>query len=78
MKRVYIQHLSMSNFKLQTMDYTAVRKAFEGLGESERLMLANKFIKDATDKGIPVPHCMKYLQDAGVMSDTEIVHSLTF
>ena len=68
----------MSNFKLQNMDYSAVRKAFEGLGESERLMLANKFIKDATDKGIPVPHCMKYLQDAGVMSDTEIVHSLTF
>ena len=68
----------MSNFKLQTMDYSAVRKAFEGLDESERLMKANKFIKDSTDKGIPVAHCMKYLQDAGVMSDTEIAHSLTF
>lgn len=78
MKRVYIQHLSMSNFKLPTMDYTAVRKAFEGLDESERLIKANKFIKDATAKGIPVGHCMAYLQDAGVMSDTEICHSLTF
>ena len=77
-KRVYIQHLSMSNFKLQTMDYSAVRKAFEGLDESERLIKANKFIRDATERGIPVGHCMKYLQDAGVMSDTEIVHSLTF
>jgi len=77
-KRVYIQHLSMSNFKLPTMDYTAVRKAFEGLTESERLIKANEFIKDATSKGIPVPHCMKYLQDAGVMSDTEICHALTF
>ncbi len=68
----------MSNFKLQTMDYSAVRKAFEGLDESERLIKANDFIKAMTDKGIPVPHCMQYLQDAGVMSDTEIVHSLTF
>ena len=78
MKRVYIQHLSMSNFKLQTMDYTNVRKAFEGLTESERLIKANKFIRDATERGIPVGHCMAYLQDAGVMSDTEICHSLTF
>jgi len=68
----------MSNFKLQTMDYSAVRKAFEGLDESERLIKANDFIKAMTNKGIPVPHCMKYLQDAGVMSDTEIVHSLSF
>lgn len=68
----------MSNFKLQTMDYSAVRKAFEGLDESERLIKANDFIKHATAEGIPVPHCMKYLQDAGVMSDAEIVHSLTF
>ena len=68
----------MSNFKLQTMDYSAVRKAFEGLDESERLMKANKFIKDSAAKGIPASHCMKYLQDAGVMSDTEIAHSLTF
>ena len=60
------------------MDYSAVRKAFEGLDESERLMKANKFIKDSGEKGIPASHCMKYLQDAGVMSDTEIVHSLTF
>ena len=68
----------MSNFKFQIMDYSAVRKAFEGLDESERLIKANNYIKDATSKGIPVPHCMKYLQDAGVMSDTEIIHSLTF
>ena len=68
----------MSNFKLQTMDYTNVRKAFEGLTESERLIKANKFIRDATERGIPVGHCMAYLQDAGVMSDTEICHSLTF
>ena len=68
----------MSNLKLQTMVYSAVRKAFEGLDESERLIKANDFIKHAVAGGIPVPHCMKYLQDAGVMSDTEIVHSLTF
>ena len=68
----------MSNFKLQTMDYTNVRKAFEGLTESERLTKANKFIRDATERGIPVGHCMAYLQDAGVMSDTEICHALTF
>ena len=60
------------------MDYSAVRKAFDGLDESERLLKANEFIKEMTAKGIPVPHCMKYLQDAGVMSDTEICHSLTF
>ena len=60
------------------MDYTNVRKAFEGLTESERLIKANKFIRDATERGIPVNHCMAYLQDAGVMSDTEICHALTF
>ena len=60
------------------MNYTAVRKAFDGLTESDRLTKANDFIKTMTDKGIPAPHCMKYLQDAGVMSDTEIVHSLSF
>ena len=59
-------------------DYTSVRKAFEGLNESERLIKANKFIKDATSQGIPVQHCMAYLQNAGVMSDTEIIHALTF
>ena len=46
----------MSNFKFQIMDYTNVRKAFEGLTESERLMKANEFIKAMTAKGIPVPH----------------------
>ena len=60
------------------MDYTAVRKAFDGLTESERLLKANDFIKAMTNKGIPVPHCMKYLKDAGVMSDAEVLHSLTF
>ena len=68
----------MSNFKFQIMDYTNVRKAFECLTESERLMKANEFIKAMTAKGIPVPHCMAYLQDAGVMSDSEIIHSLSF
>ena len=68
----------MSNFNFQIMDYSAVRKAFEGLDESERLIKANKFIRDATERGIPVGHCMAYLQNAGVMSDTEICHALTF
>ena len=69
----------MSNFQTSIpMDYTAVRKAFEGLDESGRLLKANEFIKAMTDKGIPVPHCMAYPQDAGVMSDTEICHALTF
>ena len=45
------------------MDYTNVRKAFEGLTESERLIKANKFIRDATERGIPVGHCVAYLQD---------------
>lgn len=59
-------------------DFKAVKKAFEGLDEGQRMLKANKFIKEMTDKGIPVNHCICYLKDAGVMSDTEIIHSLYF
>lgn len=56
----------------------ACRDKFEGLNESERMMLANKVIKDAADMGISVNESMAFLKDAGVMSDTELIHSVTF
>lgn len=56
----------------------ACRSRFEGLSESERLMLANKVITDAAEMGISVNETMAFLKDAKVMSDTELVHSITF
>lgn len=56
----------------------ACRSRFEGLNESERLMLANKVITDASNMGISVNETMAFLKDAKVMSDTELVHSITF
>ena len=56
----------------------ACRSRFEGLNESERMLLANKVIKDAADMGISVNESMAFLKDAEVMSDTELVHSVTF
>ena len=54
------------------------KERFEGLNESERMLLANKVIKDATKVGISVNQTMAFLKDAAVMSDTELVHSVTF
>ena len=56
----------------------ACRSRFEGLNESERLMLANKVITDASNMGISVNETMAFLKDAKVMSDTELIHSTTF
>jgi len=56
----------------------ACRSKFEGLSESERLMLANKFITDGLGVGIPLNNTMAFLQEAGVISDTELMHSITF
>jgi len=42
------------------------------------MMLANKVIKDAADMGISVNESMAFIKDAGVMSDTELIHSMTF
>ena len=56
----------------------ACRDKFEGLNESERMMLANKIIKDAAPLGISVNDSMAFLKEAGVMSDTELIHSITF
>lgn len=56
----------------------ACRAAFEGLSESERLMKANRTIKDAAQMGISVNESMAFLQRAGVMSDTELMHATQF
>tara|TARA_Y100000114_G_C11729912_1_gene312989 strand:+ start:596 stop:784 length:189 start_codon:yes stop_codon:yes gene_type:complete len=58
--------------------FTQVRKAFAGLSESERLTEANKFIKHFTSRGMSVNQCIGFLQAAGVMSDTELMHATTF
>lgn len=54
------------------------RKAFEGLDEIDRMNKANKFIHDMTKRGITVNHCIGFLKEAGVMSDTELLHSITY
>lgn len=59
-------------------NYTHVRRAFEGLTEAERLTEANKFIKHFTSRGMSVNQCIGFLQKAGVMSDTELMHAVTF
>ena len=54
------------------------RKKFQGLDEIDRMNEANKFIKDMTAKGVPVNHCIGFLKEAGVMSDTDLLHSITY
>lgn len=54
------------------------RRKFEGLSESERMLLANKFITDACANGYSVNDAVSLLQEAEVMSDTELMHSITF
>mgnify|MGYP003136331682 CR=1 FL=1 len=65
----------------ESAEERAIRKcraAFEGLSESERLMKANRTIKDAAQSGITVNQTMAFLQKAGVMSDTELMHATQF
>ena len=39
---------------------------------------ANRFIHTMTKAGIPVNHSICFLKEAGVMSDTELLHSITY
>lgn len=54
------------------------RKVFEGLNESERLHKANAIIKNACANGFSVNQAIAFLKEAKVMSDTELMHSVTF
>lgn len=57
---------------------TNCRKAFEGLTESERLIEANEFFTKACAEGVSVNQAIAFMKEANVMSDTEMMHSLTF
>jgi len=75
------KHGETSEADVQSAKDRAIRKCkerFEGLNESERMLLANKVIKDAADMGISVNETMAFLKDAEVMNDTELIHSVTF
>ena len=75
------KHGETSEADVQSAKDRAIRKCkerFEGLNESERMLLANKVIKDASKMGISVNETMAFLKDAEVMSDTELIHSVTF
>ena len=54
------------------------REAFDGLDESARLIEANRMFTAACVKGMSVNDVMAFLKEANVMSDTEIMHSMTF
>ena len=54
------------------------REAFEGLDESGRLIEANRIITKACENGMSVNQAMAFLKEANVMSDTELMHSITF
>lgn len=54
------------------------KRKFKGLNETERLNLANAFIKHTTSKGGSVQGALNFLQQAEVMSDTELMHATTF
>jgi hypothetical protein len=41
-------------------------------------MKANRTIKDAAQSGISVNQTLAFLQKAGVMSDTELMHATQF
>ena len=74
-------YLSEQEGEQESAEERAIRKcraAFEGLSESERLMKANRTIKDAAQSGITVNQTMAFLQKAGVMSDTELIHATQF
>mgnify|MGYP003136039258 CR=1 FL=1 len=70
-----------SNFNAMNRHEQALancRKQFQGLDEIDRMNEANKFIHTMTKRGIPVNHCIGFLKEAGVMSDTELLHSITY
>ncbi len=74
-------YLSEQEGEQESVEERAIRKcraAFEGLSENERLMKANRTIKDAAQRGITVTQTMAFLQKAGVMSDTELMHATQF
>ena len=54
------------------------REVFKDLDESGRLIEANRMITIATSKGHSVNEVMAFLKEANVMSDTELMHSVTF
>ena len=54
------------------------REAFEGLDEGGRLIEANRIITKACENGMSVNQVMAFLKEADVMSDTELMHSITF
>jgi len=54
------------------------RAVFDGLDESARLIEANRMFTIACAKGMSVNDVMAFLKEANVMSDTEIMHSMTF
>ena len=75
------KHGETTDADVESAKERAIRKCkerFEGLSEAERMMLANKIIKDASNVGITVNQSMAFLKEAEVMSDTELVHSVTF
>ena len=54
------------------------REVFKDLDESGRMIEANRMITIATSKGHSVNSVMAFLKEANVMSDAELVHSVTF
>ena len=75
------KHGETSEADVQAAKDRAIRKCqerFEGLDYHERMMLANKILNDAAGMGISVNETLAFLKDAEVMSDTELIHSMTF
>ena len=65
----------------ETAKESALRKCravFEGLDESGRLIEANRMFTIACAKGFSVNEVMAFIKEANVMSDTEMMHSMTF
>ena len=54
------------------------REAFDGLDESARVLEANRMFTAACAKGFSVNDVMAFIKEANVMSDTELMHSMTF
>ena len=65
------------NYAEQRAIKTAQKK-FKGLNQSEKLKLANDFIKHATSKGATIQQALSFLTKAEVMTDTELMHATTF
>lgn len=54
------------------------RNAFKGLDEAGRLKEANRMFTIACNDGHSVNSVMAFLKEANVMSDTELIHAMTF